>query len=91
MAFWNAKRLFSVRLYGVAARARRALGGGQRDGAALDRLVRTAERLDYGGRGDAEPGLRYSARRRKAGPAGNCAGPPPGNALGRMCEKRKGV
>ncbi|MFE0626622.1 hypothetical protein ACFW3D_06580 [Streptomyces sp. NPDC058864] len=49
MAFWNAKRLFSVHLCGVAARARRALHGGPRDGAALDRLVRTAERLDYGG------------------------------------------
>ncbi|WP_431968415.1 hypothetical protein [Actinacidiphila sp. bgisy160] len=49
MAFWSAKRLFSVRLCGVAARARRVLLGGPRDGAALDRLVRTAERLDYGG------------------------------------------
>ncbi|MEU4097694.1 hypothetical protein [Streptomyces sp. NPDC026673] len=49
MAFWNAKRLFSVRLYGIAARARRGLLGGPRDGAALERLVRTAERLDYGG------------------------------------------
>lgn len=49
MAFWNAKRLFSVRLCGIGARARRALLGGPRDGAALDRLVRTAERLDYGG------------------------------------------
>lgn len=48
MAFGNAKRLFSARLCGVAARARRALRGGPRDGAALERLVRTAERLDYG-------------------------------------------
>jgi hypothetical protein len=49
MAFWSAKRLFSVRLCGVVGRACRALHGGPRDGAALDRLVRTAERLDYGG------------------------------------------
>ncbi|WUD71853.1 hypothetical protein OG937_09150 [Streptomyces sp. NBC_00510] len=55
MAFWSAKRLFSVRLYGVVARARRALLGGPRDGAALERLVRTAERLDYGGGPPAAP------------------------------------
>ena len=62
MAFWSAKRLFSVRLCGVVARARRALHGGPRDGAALERLVRTAERLDYGGGSGPVPGGRQARR-----------------------------